>query len=80
MKCKMLANLFRNVILPWPIQKHVAKAAEGAADAIATRCHRFSILVGEDDRTKQNVIANILESAGHRAERLLRIAMPRSTH
>jgi CheY-like chemotaxis protein len=66
-KCKMLANLFRNVILPWPIQKHVAKAAEGAADAIVMHYHPFSILVGEDDRTKQKVIANILESAGHRA-------------
>lgn len=63
----MLANLFRNVILPWPIQKHVAKAAEGAADAIVMHYHPFSILVGEDDRTKQKVIANILESAGHRA-------------
>ena len=64
-KRKMRADLFRNVILPWPIQKHVAKAAEGAADAIATMPHLDLSSRGRPDQSE--VIAKILESAGHRA-------------
>jgi two-component system sensor histidine kinase RpfC len=63
----MFAGLFRRTISPSLTQQRAPNVAERRTDVTVLPNRPFLILVAENNRAKQKVVAEIIEGAGHRA-------------